>query len=120
MTDPEQPDLFGGASKSKRRGRPPIGIPQRRRRPGRVERALVPELRDSALPEAAKVHLRAGAAFVDLAEAAGDVIAGTKAILGYLQLRQSYGLAGAVTTPLDPFAAFVAGMATATPSSSSE
>jgi hypothetical protein len=115
MTDPDQPELFPSANPSKRRGRPPIGVASERHRPGRVERALMPELKDSALPYAAKVHLRAAAGFVDLAEAAEDVATGTKAVIAYLQLRQSYGLAGAATAPLDPFAAFVAGMATASP-----
>ena len=118
MGGPDQPELFGGAISGKRRGRPP-GSKNRRAEPvhraGRVERALSAELRDSALSDAAKVHLRAAAGFVDTAETAADVAAGTKAALAYLQLRQSYGLAGAVSTPLDPFAAFVAGMAVPTP-----
>jgi hypothetical protein len=112
MARPKQPALFDSASNPKRRGRPPVAKTPERHRPGRVERALGPELRDSSLPEAARVHLRAAAGFVDVAEAGADVAAGCKAVLAYLQLRQSYGLAGAVTTPLDPFAAFVAGMST--------
>lgn len=114
MPDRDQPDLFGDGASGKRRGRPP-GSKNRprpeRRAPGRVERALMAEMRDSAIPDAAKLHLRAAAGFVDIAEHASDVVAGTKAVLAYLQLRQAYGLAGAVSTPLDPFAAFVAGMA---------
>lgn len=72
---------------------------------------MASELRESDVGPASAAHLRAAAAFVDTAEAGQDVAAGTKAVLAYLQLRQAYGLAGAVSTPLDPFAAFVAGMA---------
>jgi hypothetical protein len=75
-----------------------------------VERALVSELRDSALPNAAKLHLRAGAHLVDVAELAADVDAGAKILRTYLELRQAYGLAGSRSEALDPFAAFVAGM----------
>jgi len=71
------------------------------------------ELRDSALPTAAKLHLRAGAHLVDVADQAGDVDAGAKIIRAYLELRQAYGLAGSRAEALDPFAAFVAGMGVA-------
>lgn len=118
MAGPKPPALFPedplGGNSGKRRGRPPgsKNAPKAARTsPGRVERALATELRDSAVSPAAAAHLRAAAAFVDTAETAGAVADGTKAVLAYLQLRQAYGLAGAATTPLDPFAAFVAGMA---------
>jgi len=48
---------------------------------------------------------------VDLALEAEDVTAGARAVLAYLEVRQSYGLAGGLREPLDPFAAFVAGLA---------
>lgn len=119
MDDQEQPALFEGATSSKRRGRPPVGETPKRHRPGRVERALIIELRDTALSAAAQMHLRMAASLCDTAEAVDeddtgvDVVAGTKAALAYLELRQAYGLAGAATSQLDPFAAFVAGMAQA-------
>ena len=116
MAGRDQPDLFGGAVSGKRRGRPPGSKNRKsteRHAPGRVERALMAELRDTAIPDAAKIHLRAGATLVDVAETARDVLAGVRAVLAYLQLRQAYGLAGTVSAQLDPFAAFVAGMSTA-------
>lgn len=119
MAGPKPPALFPedptGGNSGKRRGRP-VGSKNRKppRTPGRVERALATELRDATVGPASAAHLRAAAAFVDSAEAAGDIAGGTKAVLAYLQLRQAYGLAGAVSTPLDPFAAFVAGMAVPT------
>jgi hypothetical protein len=113
---PEQGGLFGDAASSKRgRGRPPGAKNKPKPRPsvGRVERALGSELRDSALPGAAKAHLRAAAFAVDVAETALDVLGITKAVLAYLELRQAYGLAGSKAEALDPFAAFVAGMGVA-------
>jgi hypothetical protein len=113
MTESDQPPLFEGASNTKRRGRPP-GSKNRataaRDKPGRVERALMAELRDSALPNAAKLHLRATAHLLDVADQAADVDAGAKITARYLEIRQAYGLAGSKAEALDPFAAFVAGM----------
>src|SRR5215467_12375674 len=93
---PETPELFPDAVQSatsgKRRGRPP-GSKNRstvaRAGTGRVERALMAELRDSALPNAAKLHLRAGAHLVDVADLAGDVDGGAKMVRAYLELRQA-------------------------------
>jgi hypothetical protein len=117
VTGPDQPGLFEGATSSKRRGRPPGSKNRKttaRAAPGRVERALAAELRGSDLSGAAKAHLRAAAGFIDTAETAADVAAGTKAALAYLQLRQSYGLAGAPPAG-DSLAAFLAGLAVPTP-----
>jgi hypothetical protein len=51
---------------------------------------------------------------VDKADEGGDIEAGAKIIPRYLELRVTYGLAGSVAGPLDPFAAFVAGMSAPT------
>jgi hypothetical protein len=51
---------------------------------------------------------------VDVALEAEDVDAGAKMVRAYLEVRQAYGLAGVSREPLDPFAAFVAGMAVPT------
>jgi hypothetical protein len=116
MTDRDEPELFPEPPVNKRRGRPP-GSKNRatlaKATTGRVERALTAELRDSPLPDAAKLHLRAGAHLVDVAEVAADVDAGAKILRAYLELRQAYGLAGSRSEALDPFAAFVAGMGVA-------
>jgi len=63
------------------------------------------------LDRGAAAHLRAAARLVDLALEAGEIVAGARAVLAYLEVRQSYGLAGQLREPLDPFAAFVAGLA---------
>jgi hypothetical protein len=76
-----------------------------------VEQALNEDLRDSPqIGPGARAQLRAGAHGVDLAEdlARPDLIA--KAILAYLDVRRAYGLAGGTAEPVDPFAAFVAGL----------
>jgi hypothetical protein len=83
-----------------------------------VERALNEELRgltgDNDVPSGARALLRAAAHLVDRADEAGDIEAGAKIIPRYLELRVAYGLAGSVAGPLDPFAAFVAGMSAPT------
>lgn len=113
---PEAGRLFQDAAPSKRRGRPP-GSKNRstvaRAGTGRVERALMAELRGSELPNGAKLHLRAAAHLVDVADIAGDVDGGARIVLAYLKARQDYGLAGSRAEALDPFAAFVAGMGVA-------
>ena len=82
-----------------------------RRRPGPTERGLGTDLRSSSLEAGSAAHLRAAARLVDVALEAGDVDAGAKMVRAYLEVRQAYGLAGANREgPLDPFAAFVAGM----------
>jgi hypothetical protein len=81
------------------------------RRPGRVETALNHELRaETAVPIGGRAHLRATAELVDLAVGKADLDAGAKCVRAYLEIRQAYGLAGNVAEPLDPFAAFVAGL----------
>ena len=45
-----------------------------------------------------------------MAERDEDVDGTARAARVYLEVRQAYGLAGNVREPLDPFAAFVAGM----------
>jgi hypothetical protein len=83
-----------------------------------VERSLNEELRnlsgDTDVPTGARALLRAAAHLVDRADQAGDIEAGAKIIPRYLELRVAYGLAGSVGGPLDPFAAFVAGMSAPT------
>jgi hypothetical protein len=81
------------------------------RRSGRTERGLAAELRDTALEAGAVAHLRAAARFVDFALEDLDVSNGARAVRAYLEVRQAYGLAGQLREPLDPFAAFVAGLA---------
>ena len=84
---------------------------RRRARIARVERALNRDLAETAgIGPGARAHLRAQARAVDFAEAAGDPRVVSDAADTYLKLRQAYGLAGAQTEPLDPFAAFVAGL----------
>ena len=79
-----------------------------------MERALDTEIRgETTLPAGARALLRAAASFVDVAERAGDVDAGAKSVRAYLELRQACGLTGTMREALDPFAAFVAGMSTA-------
>jgi hypothetical protein len=51
---------------------------------------------------------------VDVVEALADVDAGAKMVRAYLEVRQAYGLAGQLREPLDPFAAFVAGLSVPT------
>jgi len=113
---PDQAGLFPDVPPRRGRGRPrktdQAADAAERARPGRLERALMAELAETALPDAAKLHLRAQAHLLDIAEARGEVADGTKAALGLLQLRQAYGLAGQATSPLDSFTAFVAGMNT--------
>ena len=84
------------------------------RRSGRTERGLVAELRESPLEAGAIAHLRAAARLVDVALEAEDVDAGAKIVRAYLETRQAYGLAGVNREPLDPFAAFVAGLSSPT------
>ena len=81
-----------------------------RRRPGRVEAALGTELRSGDLPAGARAHLRYLAALCDAAERFLDVDGGAKIGRAYLDARAAYGLAGGNREPLDPFAAFVAGL----------
>jgi hypothetical protein len=47
---------------------------------------------------------------LDVAEATGDLDASAKVGRVYLEVRRAYGLAGGEVAPLDPFAAFVAGL----------
>jgi len=75
-----------------------------------VERGLGRDLSDSTLPEGAKVHLRTLAHALDVAERDEDADATARVGRVYLEVRQAYGLAGQTREPLDPFAAFVAGM----------
>jgi hypothetical protein len=79
-----------------------------------VERGLDLELRGSALERGARAHLRAAARLVDVVEHLEDVDAGAKMVRAYLEVRQAYGLAGQLREPLDPFAAFVAGLSVPT------
>jgi hypothetical protein len=84
--------------------------PRRRRVEIGLDRDLSAES-GSTLGPGARAHLRAGARAVDTAELEGDPVKSSKALLAYLELRQAYGLAGSNREPLDPFAAFVAGLA---------
>lgn len=81
------------------------------RRRGPTETGLAGDLRGTALERGSQAHLRAAARLVDVALEAGDVDAGAKMVRAYLEVRQAYGLAGVQREPLDPFAAFVAGLA---------
>jgi hypothetical protein len=80
------------------------------RRRGPTERGLAGDLRTTPLDPGAIAHLRAAARLVDFALEAEDVADGARAVRAYLDVRQAYGLAGASREPLDPFAAFVAGL----------
>jgi len=76
-----------------------------------VETALDAELRaESAIGVGGRAHLRAQARALDVAERLGDPVIVSRAAVAYLELRQAYGLAGTNREPLDPFAAFVAGL----------
>jgi hypothetical protein len=80
---------------------------------GRVERALDRDLAGSAeIGPGGRAHLRAQAHAVDLAELQEDVELMSKSSHTYLEVRQSYGLAGIQEhdSPTDPFTAFVAGL----------
>jgi hypothetical protein len=79
-----------------------------------VERALAAELRGTPLEAGARAHLRFAARACDLAEALEDVDGSAKMARAYLDVRQAYGLAGISREPLDPFAAFVAGLSVPT------
>jgi hypothetical protein len=87
-----------------RRSGPPVG---------RIEQALNLELRDPAhelTSVGARAHLRALARALDVAEAKSDLAGTAKVSREYLDARRAYGLAGGEVAPLDPFAAFVAGL----------
>lgn len=85
--------------------------PGPRRGPGRAEQALNAELRaDNNVPTGARAALRVAAHLLDLADQSGDLDGGAKILRAYLDIRQAHGLTGAVSGPLDPFAAFVAGL----------
>jgi hypothetical protein len=58
----------------------------------------------------ARAELRAAAHGVDLAEESGLPVQIARASLAYLEVRRAYGLAGGTAEPVDPFAAFVAGL----------
>ena len=78
-----------------------------------MERALNEEL--AGTPEistGARGHLRETAHALDLAAAQSNPNALAKASVAYLEVRRAYGLAGGTAEPLDPFAAFVAGLST--------
>jgi hypothetical protein len=80
---------------------------------GRIERGLNREL--AAVPgegigAGGRAHLRAMARALDVAEAGADTDASAKVGRVYLEVRRAYGLAGGEVKPLDPFAAFVAGL----------
>jgi hypothetical protein len=80
---------------------------------GRIEQGLNLELREPAQERTstgARAHLRGLARALDVAEATGDLDASAKVGRVYLEVRRAYGLAGGEVTPLDPFAAFVAGL----------
>lgn len=96
------PGLEGGA--------PEPAAPRRRRVEIGLDRDLAEPASSAQLGPGARAHLRAGARAVDVAEVDGDPVKASKALLAYLELRQAYGLAGSNREPLDPFAAFVAGL----------
>ena len=96
------PGLEGGAPES--------AAPRRRRVEIGLDRDLAEPASAAQLGPGRGPTCRAGARAVDVAELDGDPVKASKALLAYLELRQAYGLAGSNREPLDPFAAFVAGL----------